>query len=57
LNHDPVLNYPDGHRLIELAIQTWASGRRDDHWLIEPNYLRQSSAEELWDARRPPRAD
>ena len=57
LNRDPALNYPDGHRLIELAIQKWASGRRDDLWLIEPNYLRQSSAEELWDARRPQRAD
>jgi tRNA threonylcarbamoyladenosine biosynthesis protein TsaB len=56
-NHDPALNYPDGHLLIELAIATWASGRRDDQWKIEPNYLRQSSAEELWDARRPQRAD
>jgi len=56
-DHDPALNYPDGNRLIELAIQTWASGRRDDHWLLEPNYLRQSSAEEIWDARQPQNAE
>ena len=48
---DPALNYPDGHRLIELAREAWASGRRDDPWLLEPRYLRQSSAEEQWDAR------
>jgi tRNA threonylcarbamoyladenosine biosynthesis protein TsaB len=53
LDHDPALNYPDGHLLIEFAIRSWADGRRDDVWLLEPNYLRQSSAEELWDARCP----
>jgi tRNA threonylcarbamoyladenosine biosynthesis protein TsaB len=53
LDHDPALNYPDGHRLIDLATRSWADGRRDDVWLLEPNYLRQSSAEELWDARCP----
>jgi tRNA threonylcarbamoyladenosine biosynthesis protein TsaB len=57
LTKDHALDYPDGLRLVELAIQTWASGRRDDPWLIEPNYLRQSSAEELWDNRHPSRAD
>jgi tRNA threonylcarbamoyladenosine biosynthesis protein TsaB len=50
---DPALNYPDGHRLIELARELWASGRRDDPWLLEPRYLRQSSAEEKWDSRDP----
>jgi tRNA threonylcarbamoyladenosine biosynthesis protein TsaB len=57
LTKNHALNYPDGQRLIELAIQSWASGRRDDPWLIEPNYLRESSAEELWDNRHPPSAD
>jgi tRNA threonylcarbamoyladenosine biosynthesis protein TsaB len=54
-NH--ALNYPDGERLLELAIQTWASGHRDDPLQIEPNYLRQSSAEELWDNRHPRKTD
>jgi tRNA threonylcarbamoyladenosine biosynthesis protein TsaB len=54
---DPALNYPVGHRLIELARETWSSGRRDDPWALEPRYLRQSSAEEQWDSRNPPRAD
>jgi tRNA threonylcarbamoyladenosine biosynthesis protein TsaB len=53
VDHDAALNYPDGHRLIEFAMRSWADGRRDDLWLLEPNYLRQSSAEELWDARCP----
>jgi tRNA threonylcarbamoyladenosine biosynthesis protein TsaB len=57
LNHDPELNYPDSHWLIELAIQSWARGVRGDVWLLEPNYLRQSSAEELWEARCPQGAD
>jgi tRNA threonylcarbamoyladenosine biosynthesis protein TsaB len=52
LNLEPELNFPDSHRLIDLAIQSWAAGMRNDVWLLEPNYLRQSSAEELWDARR-----
>ena len=53
----PRLNYPDGHRLIELAREAWASGRRDDPWLLEPRYLRQSAAEEQWDSRNPQRLD
>jgi len=48
---DSALNYPSGERLIELARETWASGRRDDLWRLEPQYLRQSSAEEQWNAR------
>jgi tRNA threonylcarbamoyladenosine biosynthesis protein TsaB len=54
---DPVLNYPEGHRLIDLARETWATGRRDDPWRLEPRYLRQSSAEEQWDSRIPPGLD
>ena len=54
---DPALNYPVGHRLIELARETWAGGRRDDPWLLEPRYLRQSSAQEQWASRNPPPPD
>jgi len=48
---DVELNYPDGRRLIELARDAWASGRRDNPWLLEPRYLRKSSAEEQWDLK------
>jgi tRNA threonylcarbamoyladenosine biosynthesis protein TsaB len=51
---DSALNYPVGHRLIELARETWSSGRRDDPWTLEPRYLRDSSAEEQWNARSAP---
>jgi tRNA threonylcarbamoyladenosine biosynthesis protein TsaB len=54
---DPALNYPVGDRLVDLARDTWSTGRRDDPWLLEPRYLRQSSAEEQWDSRNPPRTD
>ena len=48
---DPALNYPVGDRLIDLAREAWSAGRRDDPWLLEPRYLRQSSAEEQWHSR------
>jgi tRNA threonylcarbamoyladenosine biosynthesis protein TsaB len=51
---DSALNYPVGHRLIELARESWSSGRRDDPWTLEPRYLRESSAEEQWNARTEP---
>jgi hypothetical protein len=54
---DIELNYPSGHRLIELAHDVFATGKRDDHWLLEPRYLRQSSAEEQWDSKSPRRTD
>jgi tRNA threonylcarbamoyladenosine biosynthesis protein TsaB len=47
---DPALNYPVGDRLIDLVREAWSAGRRDDPWLLEPRYLRQSSAEEQWDS-------
>jgi len=50
--HDMELNYPEGRRLIELARDAWTSGRRDNPWLLEPRYLRQSAAEEKWNQRR-----
>ena len=54
---DSALNFPVGHRLIDLARATWSTGRRDDPWLLEPRYLRQSSAEEQWGSRNPPQTD
>jgi tRNA threonylcarbamoyladenosine biosynthesis protein TsaB len=52
MNPESELNYPDGGRLIELAREAWAGGRRDDPWLLEPRYLRRSSAEQQWDEKR-----
>jgi len=49
---DLELNYPDGRRLIELARDAWTSGRRDNPWLLEPRYLRQSAAEEQQNQKR-----
>jgi tRNA threonylcarbamoyladenosine biosynthesis protein TsaB len=43
---DAALNYPDGRHLIELTREARASGRRDNAWLLEPDYLRKSAAEE-----------
>jgi tRNA threonylcarbamoyladenosine biosynthesis protein TsaB len=43
---DPTPYYPHGDRLAELARDLWASGRRDDPWLLEPWYLRRSAAED-----------
>ncbi len=57
LTSNAALNYPDGRRLIELARDAWASGRRDNPWLLEPQYLRKSAAEEQWDSRNPARLD
>ena len=46
-------NYSEGGRLIELAHEVWASGHRDNLWLVEPRYLRRSAAEDQWDSRTP----
>jgi tRNA threonylcarbamoyladenosine biosynthesis protein TsaB len=50
---DAAMNYPAGPGLVELARDEWNHGRRDDLWLIEPRYLRQSAAQEQWEARNP----
>ena len=39
------------HGLLELALQLWREGHRDDLWTLEPCYLRRSAAEDQWDAR------
>lgn len=49
------LQFPASHSrafaLLGLARELWHSGRRDDLWTLEPNYLRRSAAEDLWEAR------
>jgi tRNA threonylcarbamoyladenosine biosynthesis protein TsaB len=39
--------------LLRMARELWQAGRRDDLWTLEPNYLRRSAAEDLWEARGP----
>jgi tRNA threonylcarbamoyladenosine biosynthesis protein TsaB len=51
---DPTTSLPDPSKLLDLARDVWASGRRDDPWLLEPHYLRRSAAEEQWDKRSRP---
>jgi tRNA threonylcarbamoyladenosine biosynthesis protein TsaB len=51
LPNNPEAHWPDPHRLAELALEVWQSGRRDDPWFLEPVYLRRSAAEEQWDRK------
>jgi tRNA threonylcarbamoyladenosine biosynthesis protein TsaB len=51
LPDDPAAHWPDPHRLAELALDVWRSGRRDEIWFLEPVYLRRSAAEEQWDRK------
>jgi len=51
---DPGSNFPDARHLIQLALDAHTKGTHDDLWKLEPRYLRRSSAEEKWEARRPP---
>ncbi len=51
---DPGPNFPAGQHLIQLALEAHTKGTHDDLWNLEPRYLRKSSAEEKWEARRPP---
>ncbi|APW60875.1 tRNA (adenosine(37)-N6)-threonylcarbamoyltransferase complex dimerization subunit type 1 TsaB [Paludisphaera borealis] len=48
---DSALNQPSGRRLVELARRIAASGAEFDLFSLEPNYIRRSAAEDLWDAR------
>lgn len=45
---------PAGPGLIALASEALADGRQDDPGVLEPFYLRRSSAEDKWDARPAP---
>ena len=49
---NPSRNLPEGNALTELAHDIWISGRRDDPWSLEPNYLRKSAAEEKWEREK-----
>ncbi len=51
---DPGSNFPAGRHLIQLALAAYTKGIHDDLWNLEPRYLRKSSAEEKWEAQRPP---
>lgn len=37
--------------LLQIGLRRYLAGQRDDPWLLEPLYLRPSSAEEQWRAR------
>ncbi|SIO45604.1 tRNA threonylcarbamoyl adenosine modification protein YeaZ [Singulisphaera sp. GP187] len=47
------MSWPDGGRLLLLARDVWAAGRRDDPMFLEPQYLRRSAAEEQWERKQP----
>src|SRR5439155_19083562 len=36
ITSDAPCHYPEGRRLIELAREAWASGHRENPWLVEP---------------------
>jgi len=42
---------PEG--VLQLGLARYRADERDDVWSVEPLYLRPSSAEEQWQARRP----
>ena len=46
LRGDPAWDHPAGAALAALALEVWATGRRDDPWTLEPLYLRRSAAED-----------
>lgn len=46
---DPGWNQPQGRQLAGLALDVWATGRRDDPQFLEPVYLRRSAAEDTRD--------
>jgi len=49
---DPRLNFPDARHLVQLALRAANAEAHADLWNLEPRYLRRSSAEEKWEARR-----
>jgi tRNA threonylcarbamoyladenosine biosynthesis protein TsaB len=48
----PEAGIPRGRHLVALARRAIEAGERCDPWLLEPVYLRTSSAEELWAKRK-----
>jgi len=47
----PELRQPGADSLLRLGLRRWRAGERDDLWMLEPLYLRPSSAEEKWAQR------
>jgi tRNA threonylcarbamoyladenosine biosynthesis protein TsaB len=43
---------PSAESLLHLGLARYRSGEGDDFWTVEPLYLRPSSAEEKWNARK-----
>jgi tRNA threonylcarbamoyladenosine biosynthesis protein TsaB len=43
---------PRPESLLQLGLERFLNGERDNLWAIEPLYMRPSSAEEQWNARR-----
>ncbi len=41
---------PHPRSILEIGLARYWAGERDDHWKLEPLYLRPSSAEEKWAA-------
>jgi tRNA threonylcarbamoyladenosine biosynthesis protein TsaB len=52
LMDDPDSDFPDADRLIKLALDAQKVGSPDYLWTLEPRYLRRSSAEDKWEAKR-----
>jgi tRNA threonylcarbamoyladenosine biosynthesis protein TsaB len=51
---DMVLWDPQPESLLRLGLARYRNGERDDLWTAEPLYLRPSSAEEQWSAKKAP---
>jgi tRNA threonylcarbamoyladenosine biosynthesis protein TsaB len=51
---DASLWEPQATSLLRLGLARFMAGQRDDPWMLEPLYLRPSSAEEQWRARSSP---
>jgi tRNA threonylcarbamoyladenosine biosynthesis protein TsaB len=49
---DASLWEPQPASLLRIGLNPYLAGERDDPWTLEPLYLRPSSAEEQWRARR-----
>jgi tRNA threonylcarbamoyladenosine biosynthesis protein TsaB len=50
---DPARWDPAPESLLEIGLERYRRGERDDLWAAEPLYLRPSAAEEQWRQRRP----